>query len=169
MDNSLCGQHFGKTQIARREANVNATITKEADFSTLSELGIGMSGKKKQSSDIMTRALELNALYQHLSNNWGGLPQKEKDFYLSLPYHVFNTKPSPFKRIWFIVKLLLTPVDAVVYFREVSWKLLNFLLDKVEEDSQAFQDDVATMMNEFDINETVTVTAGNVIEELNRI
>lgn len=148
---------------------MNATITKEADFSTLSELGIGMSGKKKQSSDIMTRALELNALYQHLSKNWGGLSQKEKDFYMSLPYQVFNAKPSLFKRIWFIVKLLLTPVDAAVYFREVSWKLLNFLLDKVEEDSQAFQDDLATIINEFDINEAVTVTADNVIEELNRL
>jgi hypothetical protein len=148
---------------------VNATITKEADFSTLSELGIGMSGKKKQSSDIMTRALELNALYQHLSKNWNELPQKEKDFYMSLPYQVFNAKPSLFKRIWFIVKLLLTPVDAAVYFREVSWKLLNFLLDKVEEDSQVFQDDLATIINEFDINEAVTVTADNVIEELNRL
>ncbi len=148
---------------------MNATITKEADFSTLSELGIGMSGKKKQSSDIMTRALELNALYQHLSKNWNELPQKEKDFYMSLPYQVFNAKPSLFKRIWFIVKLLLTPVDAAVYFREVSWKLLNFLLDKVEEDSQVFQDDLATIINEFDINEAVTVTADNVIEELNRL
>jgi hypothetical protein len=148
---------------------VNATITKEADFSTLSELGIGMSGKKKQSSDIMTRALELNALYQHLSKNWNELPQKEKDFYMSLPYQVFNAKPSLFKRIWFIVKLLLTPVDAAVYFREVSWKLLNYLLDKVEEDSQVFQDDLATIINEFDINEAVTVTADNVIEELNRL
>ena len=148
---------------------MNATITKEADFSTLSELGIGMSGKKKQSSDIMTRALELNELYQHLSKNWNELPQKEKNFYMSLPYRAFDSKPSPFKRIRFIVKLLLAPVDAVVYFREVSWRLLNFLLDKVEEDSQAFQDDLATIINEFDINETVTVTADNVLEELNRL
>ena len=141
--------------------NFNFDVPKEKSFS---------SKKETYSLELYSLANKAREMAQDIEQNWSTFNEEKKELYRALAYSVTNTEPSLRRRVTFRLRTWSASDDSLMQYRFSVRVLLNIIFDKIEEESQTFQDKINQVVDEFNPDENgMLVTRGNAIERLREL
>lgn len=149
----------------------------EMNVATLADFNLKLPGNNHSAGDksvspsgLYGKASEIYRMCEYLEKNWSSLSEEKRELYKAVVYRALETKPHLLGRIQHRIQVLTAPTDALLQYSLSAWKLVNLVLDKAEEENEAFRTKLADAINEFDPNEDeMVVTPDNAVERLREL
>lgn len=126
--------------------------------------------KVRTSSDFYDLASSLYKMSEEIERNWETLSNDEKALHKTMVYRVLEAKPSLYKRLRYRWTLLHVPEDGLLQFQSAAWRLINTVLDKIEEENEQYKNDVVNALEQLNpVDNGMFVTGDNAIERLREL